>query len=258
MESTTALWGSTFFYLFSFCATLLALRRRETHPGRFSFITIFLGVLCQTLFLTLRGGEAHTCPIRTGSEMLLFLSWAIGWFYLLIGPTYRISLMGTFTAPLILILQSIGFFFLTPTISLEHPSNSWIEAHAALSLVAFGALGLASVSALMFLFQERELKSQAPSPIFHFLPPIILLEKTTLRLLWLGWILLTISFAAGFVSQISTSGIKLSISLLLWGGYALLALAQERRALSPHRFAQAVLLIFLFALGTLLFNLKFS
>jgi ABC-type uncharacterized transport system permease subunit len=118
-------------------------------------------------------------------------------------------------------------------------------------LIAFGALGLASVSALMFLFQEAQLKSQAPAPIFHFLPPMQLLEITTVRLLWLGLGLLTMGFAAGALSGISISGMKFWISFLLWGSYGLLGVAEQGRRLSPHRFAQGVVVIFLFALGVL-------
>ena len=300
-----ALWVSTFFYLFSFCSTLLALRAKQLRPGRFSFIAIFLGVVSQSWFLILRGKDLHACPTTTLPGMLIFLSWVIGWFYLLIGSTYRVSLMGVFTAPLILILQSIGCLLLVPIVSIRHTLNPWIEAHAALSLVAFGALGLASVSALMFLFQEAQLKSQAPAPIFHFLPPMQLLEITTARLLWLGLGLLTISFIAGAFSGISISRIsptsqiqdsdlsqytysqnnlsnrlmehtphdfknhfetkslrniiysnprsrvKFWLSLLLWGSYGLLGIAQQGRHLSAHRFAQGMTFIFLFALGIL-------
>ena len=34
-----------------------------------------------------------------------FLSWSIALIYLLVGPAYRLSLMGAFTAPLISIIQ---------------------------------------------------------------------------------------------------------------------------------------------------------
>jgi len=246
-----ALWASTFFYFLIFCSTLVALKAKRLHPGRFSFVAIFLGVACQSWFLVLRGKETHACPITTLPEMLIFLSWAIGWFYLLIGSTYRISLMGAFTAPLILIFQSMGFLLLAPAISVEHSLSPWIEAHAALSLVAFGALSLASVSALMFLFQEAQLKSQAPAPIFHFLPPMQLLEITTVRLLWLGLGLLTTAFISGALSGIPISGIKFWISFLLWGCYGLLGVAEQARRLSPHRFAQGIILVFVFALVVL-------
>lgn len=242
---------STCLYFFSCTSVLLSLRAKRLHPGRFSFIEILLGVFFQSWFLILRGKAVHACPITTLPEMFLFLSWAIGWFYLLIGPTYRISLMGTFTAPLILIFQSIGLFSLAAPIPIHSLLNPWIEAHAALSLVAFGALGLASVSALMFLFQEWQLKSQAPSRIFHFLPPMRLLETTTTRLLWLGLGGLTVSFVVGALSGIAVSGAKFWISLLLWSLYVVLGVTQQARRLSPHHFAQGIVVIFLFALGIL-------
>ncbi len=246
-----ALGASTFLYFFSCTSLVLALRAKQLHPGRFSFIAILLGVCFQSWFLVLRGKAIHACPITTFSEMLIFLSWAIGCFYLLIGSTYRISLMGTFTAPLILMFQSIGFFFLAPAVLARRLLNPWIEAHAALSLVAFGALGLACVSGLMFLFQEWQLKSQAPSRIFHFLPPMQLLETTTTRLVWLGLGLLTTSFLFGVLSGISISGTKFLISFLLWGIYGLLGIVWQARRISPHQFAQGVVIIFLFALGIL-------
>lgn len=246
-----ALLSSLIFYFFSCFSTLVALRTRQLRPGRFNFLAIFFGVVCQSWFLVLRGREANACPIGTFPEMLIFLSWAIGWFYLLIGPAYRVSLMGAFTAPLILIFELIGYFSLTPIIHFHHLVSPWIEAHAALSLIAFGAFGLSAVSAAMFLFQEAQLKSQAPAPVFHFLPPMQLLEVTTVRLLWLGLGLLTMSFVAGALSGRSISGTKFWISFLLWGIYGLLGVAEQARRLSPHRFAQGVVLIFIFALGVL-------
>ena len=59
------------------------------------------------------------------------------------------------------------------------------------------------------------------------------------------------SFAAGALSGISISGMKFWISFSLWGSYGLLGVAQQGGRLSTHRFAQGVVLIFLFALGIL-------
>ena len=242
-----ALLGSTFFYFFSCCSTLLAFRAGGFRPGRFHFVAIALGVLCQSWFLMLRGDAERACPIGTLPETLIFLSWSIGLFYLLIGPTYRVSLMGLFTAPLILALQIVALF-LPSGIPTSMPHNPWIEAHAALSLVAFGAFGLAFVAGLMFLVQEKQLKSQHPSPIFHHLPPIRLLEGVTARLLLVGFILLTVSFVAGFLAGHSITGMKMWIALLVWGGYCITLLAHQGHRLSAHRLACLAVWIFAVAL----------
>ena len=244
-----ALLGSSFFYFFSCCSTLLASRTGSFRPGRFHFMAIALGVLCQSWFLVLRGGAERACPIGTFPETLIFLSWAIGLFYIVIGSAYRISLMGLFTAPLIFILQSIALLLpqgKIPLITISH--HPWVETHAALSLVSFGAFGLACVAGLMFLLQEKQLKSQRPSPIFHHLPPIRLLEKVTFRLLLVGFFLLTISFIAGFIAGHAISGVKVWIALLVWGGYFITLAAHRSHHLSAHRLALLAVGIFIIAL----------
>jgi ABC-type uncharacterized transport system permease subunit len=240
--------ASTLFYFLSCCSAVVSFRSGEFRAGRFNVITIALGVIAQSCFLIQQGKIDQACPIRTLPEIIIFLSWAIGVFYLVIGTTYRISLMGTFTAPLILGLQSMALLLPAEKITSMMPMNPWIEAHAAVSLVAFGAFGLGSISGIMFLFQERQLKSQHPDPIFHHLPPIRILEEATIRLLWMGLILLTVSFAAGWIGSRSISGMKFGVSLLLWGAYSLILILNQKNRLSGHRFAFFAIFIFFCAL----------
>ncbi len=247
MESLTLI-GSSFFYLFSCCSTWLTFRAGGFRPGRFDVAAITLGVLCQSAFLMLRGQTEHACPIGTLSEILIFLSWAMGLFYLAIGPTYRISLMGAFTAPFILALQTIALLLPHSAGPVKNTVNPWIETHAALSLIAFGAFGMGCVAGIMFLLQEKQLKSQHPSPIFHYLPPMRLLEKVTARLLFAGFLLLTMSFAAGLAAGPLNIGLKFWIALLLWSAYFITLLAHQAHHLTANRLATCAIFIFLFAL----------
>jgi ABC-type uncharacterized transport system permease subunit len=242
-----ALLAATLCYLFGFSHTLFALGAGRFHPGRFNILAVALGAAAQGWYLLMRGAAEHSCPIGNLSETLLFLSWSIALIYLVIGPAYRLSLMGAFTAPLLLVLQIISLLlpnearhgFLRP--------NPWVEAHAALSLVAFGAFGLACVAGLMFLVQERQLKSRRPDPIFHHLPPISTLSETILRLLWAGFLLLTLSFAAGWLAHVSIDGAKFWFSLLIWLLYAGLILGM-RTGVTGRRKALGAALTFLIVL----------
>jgi len=47
----------------------------------------------QTAFLSVRGHALGSCPITNLFEVLVFLAWSIALIYLLIGTTYRLSLM---------------------------------------------------------------------------------------------------------------------------------------------------------------------
>jgi ABC-type uncharacterized transport system permease subunit len=243
-----ALLAATLCYLFGFGYTLFALGAGRFRPGRFNFTAMASGAVFQGWYLSLMGARQHACPIGTLSETLIFLGWAIVLIYLVIGPVYRLSLMGAFTAPLVLCLQFAALLLPVESRHGLFRPNPWIEAHAALSLVAFGAFGLACVAGLMFLVQEEQLKSRRPGSIFHHLPPISVLSEATARLLWVGFLLLSLSFSAGFLAHLAVAGVKFWFSLLLWFLYAGLLAGHGKGLLTGRRFATATSLTFLLAL----------
>ncbi len=239
-------------YLSGFGVTLFALGAGRFRPGRFDLLAMGLGAAFQTWYLLLKGGALHACPIGTPADTLVFLSWSTALIYLVIGPAYRLSLMGAFTAPLVLVLQ-IGGLLLpgeasTPGLFRPEP---WVEAHAALSLVAFGAFGLAGISGVMFLIQEGQLKSRRPAPIFHHLPPITDLDRATLRLVLIGLILLTAGFATGLLSRGSVQSGKYGFSLVIWLLYSGILAGSRAGLLVGRRLAAATAAAFLLSLGLL-------
>ena len=96
---------STFCFLLGFAYTMHSLGARVYQPSRLNFFAILTGFLCQTAFLYLRGQQVGRCPLTSRFEVLIFLTWSLVLFYLLIGPTYRLSLLGAFTSPLAFGLQ---------------------------------------------------------------------------------------------------------------------------------------------------------
>jgi HemX protein len=240
-----ALLVATLGYLFAFGHTLFALGAGRFRPGRFNVTAMTVGVTAQLWYLAQRGAREHACPLGSLAETLIFLSWAIALIYLVIGPAYRLSLMGAFTAPLVLLLQ-IAALLLPGEVhrSIFRP-NPWVEAHAALSLVAYGAFGLACVAGAMYLVQESQLKSRRPSPLFHHLPPISNLADAIARLLWMGFLLLTLSFAAGLLSHGPVPGVKSWVSLLIWCLYAVLLAGSAVGRLRGRRLALSAAVAFL-------------
>lgn len=235
-------------YFFSFGQTLFALGAGRFQPGRFNFAAMALGAAAQGWYLSLLGARLHACPIGTLPEILIFLGWSIALIYLVIGPTYRLSLMGAFTAPLVLFLQIVAIVLPAEPSRPPHAPNPWVEAHAALSLVAYGAFGLACIAGLMFLVQEDQLKSRRPALIFHYLPPISILSQAILRLLWTGVVLLTLGFAAGWHAHLPIAGAKFWFSLAIWLLYAGLLLGAKAGVLTGRRKALAAAATFLLIL----------
>ena len=163
--------ASTFCFLVAVVHTVIELRTGVFRPKRFNFLAIGLGFIFQTAFLWIRGQELGRCPITNLFEVFVFLAWSVALVYMLVGPAYRLSLMGAFTAPLVLLLQ--GFALIAP-IDTRHPvtvpANSWLEFHASMSLVAYGVFALACIAGVMYLLQERQLKTHHLHSIFYHLP----------------------------------------------------------------------------------------
>src|ERR1700752_5431368 len=88
------------------------MRVKKFHGGRFNFFAIGLGFVFQTAFLSIRGHALGRCPLTNLFEVFIFLAWSVALIYILVGPTYRLSLMGAFTAPLVVLLQ--GFALIAP------------------------------------------------------------------------------------------------------------------------------------------------
>ena len=59
------------------------------------------------MFLFDRGHAIGRCPITNRFEVLVFMTWSMVLIYLVIGSSYRLSLMGAFTAP----VASVLLFF---------------------------------------------------------------------------------------------------------------------------------------------------
>jgi ABC-type uncharacterized transport system permease subunit len=244
--------AATLCFLASFGYTLYALGAGRFRPGRVNFVAILAGFLFQTAFLYVRGQAEGSCPLNTLFDVLIFQSWALVLIYLLVGTAYRLSLLGAFTAPL-------AFFVIF--VALISPINAspvrrvvtspWIEMHAALSIIAYGAFGLAGIAGVMYLLQERQLKRHKASPLLYNLPPITDLAVANRRLVWLGFGLLTAGFAAGFASSMPVNTLKFWTSSAIWVVYGLLLLLSRMSSLNPRRLAGLSILVFALAMAVL-------
>src|SRR5215210_1939053 len=145
-------------FLWAVVRTGLLIRAGVFRPGRSSFAAIASGFVLQTAFLWVRGRALGRCPLTNLFEVFIFMAWSVALTYMLIGPAYRLSLMGAFTAPFVLLLQT---FALLAPIDLPRAAkisvNPWLEFHASMSIVAYGVFALACVAGLMYLAQERQL-----------------------------------------------------------------------------------------------------
>ncbi|MEI6537887.1 MAG: cytochrome c biogenesis protein CcsA, partial [Verrucomicrobiaceae bacterium] len=148
---------------------MVALRAGKWQESRWHLLPMALGFIFQSAFLYLRGQEHGRCPLTNLFEAFIFIGWCIVLLYFLVGATYRLSLLGVFTAPLVALLQITS---LLSSIDQAAPAprgkiNPWLEFHAAVALIAYAAFALACITGVMFLLQDRLLKKHRINALFH-------------------------------------------------------------------------------------------
>ena len=238
--------------------TGVALRAGVFRPGRFNFLAIGLGFVFQTAFLSVRGHELGLCPLTNLFEVFIFLAWSVALIYMLVGPAYRLSLMGAFTAPLVVVLQ--GFALMAP-IDVRHPvklpANPSLEFHASVSLIAYGAFALACIAGVMYLVQERQLKTHHLRSIFYHLPPLTDLFAAITGLLWWGFVLYTVGIASGFFTGRPLPRVQVVAAIGVWLLYATILQGRHLRWLAPRWVATLCIIGFSVALA-LLWGIEFT
>ncbi len=219
-------------------------------PHRFNFWMLLGAFVMQSSFLWLRGEDLGRCPLTNFFEVFIFLSWAILLFYLIVGTSFRVSLMGAFAGPLALLLLILGLLAgdSAPRHNLP-PQDPLIEMHAATSVIAYGAFGLACVAGIMYFLQDRMLKTRRILPIFYKLPPVIQLTKVIVRLLLIGTLLLGAGIVAGFALGYLPHKGKMLVAILVWALYLLILLARMLNILKAKRLAVAAIYGFVVSMG---------
>src|SRR5207249_8066265 len=156
----------------------------------------------------------------------------------------------------------IGVFALMPSLDAGHsPSvevaSVWTSLHAALMSLAYGAFGLSSVAALMYLTQEHNLQFHKLQAIFSLLPPIQRLEAVVGRLLLGGFLLLTLGLGIGAYDlvrlndpRVYRGDPKIVWSGVVWLLYLGLVIMRWKFAQGGRRFALGAIGSFAFVLLT--------
>jgi len=91
-------------------ASLIGVRAvlTENKKNRWTFVFMLLSFACQLFWLGLRGDERAGCPLLDGGEILVFLAWSVSLFYFIVGSTYRVTLLGMFSAPVVSLMLFVS------------------------------------------------------------------------------------------------------------------------------------------------------
>lgn len=145
----------------------------------------------------------------------------------------------------------------------------WIYIHIPLMILSVASLTISFLTAIMYLIQEKQLKSKKPSFFLDRLPSLEAADAISYKSLWLGFFLLTLGMVTGMIWSKYLRHVywnwdsKEIWAVITWALYAILL---HGRMLSAWRGRKAaylaivgfLLIVFTFAGVSLLFNVYHS
>jgi cytochrome c-type biogenesis protein CcsB len=187
----------TFLASSAYCVFFVSQKKRVRDAAR--LLLVLSGVL-QTLYILSRYQLAGHTPITSQHEAVVFFAWATTWAYLSFRWRYSVKNFGAFVSLLIFLLLALSTLSSREVSQLLPALQSWwLPVHAGVSLLAYGFLSLAFCGGLMYLLQERELKSKRFGYFFQRLPSLDALDQLNSHCLTAGFVFLTLGIVTGSI-----------------------------------------------------------
>lgn len=198
--------------------------------GRYSLLVLGIGFASQTAYLVARYVETGFTPVTTRLDASGAFAWLIVATYLAIQIRQAMPVLGAFVTPLALILTLTAAMWNKTFSPLDSILRSpWLPIHAILAFLGDALLGVSACFALMYILQERQLKSKRPGAFSHRLPPLDVLDRYSYRCITVGFPLLTLGIISGalWLKAVEGSYIKWqdgrqTTTVLAWFLYAAL------------------------------------
>ncbi len=170
------------------------------------------------------GGFDTALSVHQVESLLAFLLMA---FFFAIYGIYRTASPGIVVFPLAFVLTLSAQSYSEPSTSLPPQFTRWIYVHIALVMVGYSALIINVVASLLYLVQEKNLKSKGTAKFWSRLPALATIDEIGYRVLIFGFPFMTFGLIAGSVLA-ETKGPdyfrepKVLFSILMWIVYTIL------------------------------------
>jgi len=177
-----------------------------------------------TLYQAMFTGDLISFGVGSAISAILWLTVAIYW---VSGFFYALQGLQTLVAPLAAVAVLLPLLFPVPQ-PLTNTALPAFKLHLLVAMLAYSLLTIAALHALLMAEIERRLHHATLPAMLTHLPPLLSLETILFRVIWAGFILLTLTLLSGaiFSEEVFGQPLKLNHKTLLgfisWGVFAAL------------------------------------
>jgi len=172
-------------------------RRPAISPA--SLAALGLGLLAHAGSIALEAASIHRLPLTDVRSALSFYAFLVTLAFFFLYLRYRITSLGLFMLPFVFVLTLISAFRPVHTFDLSAFRGGWLAVHISSAILGYTGFFLTFVAAVMYLIQEKELKSKTPRTFYYRLPSLELCDELYYRSLLFGLPFLTVGILTGFI-----------------------------------------------------------
>src|ERR1700730_8097733 len=167
--------------------------------GRVATLFLLAGIVGHYFALLERSRGLHTVPYHDLYGSLSLFGWLLALTYLVLEMFHRERSVGAFVLSIVLVVF-LAAHLAPPDRTPPPPAHGPVFAlHVTLSILAYAAFALSLVLSLMFLAQERLLRSRRLGSVVWRLPPLDLLERMSRSSVLIGLLSIAVGTTLGFV-----------------------------------------------------------
>ncbi len=187
----------TFYFIAAIAGVIELFRRKKTSSNATRYLAI-VGFFFHSANIIVRYIKGGHLPITSLHEASSFFSWCILVLFFFHEYRYKLGLLGSFIMPIVFVLMLSSSVFPREIRELGPVLKSyWFGIHVTLAFLGNAAFAMACGIGVMYLTQERYVKSKHLSGLFQRLPSLQTLDDINYHLITLGFPLLTLAIITG-------------------------------------------------------------
>ncbi len=194
-------------YLIGAFYSIYIFATKSTRPGWELLLIAGLGFVAHTAAILAAWLEYGHFPVVNPKEVSSFIGWAIVAYYLAMRRRYHARALPTFLLPLVYLFTLASMLMPNQSETLPRALEIAISAsaltkvifpvHVTLVIFSYAAFVVTTVCGVMYLIQERELKTKHFGAAFQRLPALNTCDEIGYRSMTIGFVLLTLGVVTG-------------------------------------------------------------